>query len=97
MPLKLSGQTSNVQHLLLQKRDGRFYLAIWLELPAYDVNAKSRLTVAPQSVTVALGQSMRVVTHTLDATGNMQTVALGTGSTQTIQVSDLVTVLEISE
>src|SRR5262249_24858802 len=50
LPLKLSGQTSNVQHLLLQKRDGRFYLAIWLELPAYDVNAKARLTVTPQTV-----------------------------------------------
>jgi hypothetical protein len=97
LSVTLSGATSNVQHLLLQKRDGRFYLAIWVELPAYDVNLKSALTVAPQSVVVSLGQSLRVVTHTLDATGAMQTVALGTGATQTVQVSDLVMILEISE
>ena len=95
--MKLSGETTNVQHLLLQKRDGRFYLAIWVELPSYDVNTKKALTVASQSVTLTLNQPMRVVTHSFDASGALQTSALGTGTAQTISVSDLVTVLEISE
>jgi hypothetical protein len=43
--MKLSGETANVQRLLLQKWNGRFYLAIWVELPSHDVNSKKALTM----------------------------------------------------
>jgi hypothetical protein len=97
LDFKLSGEVANVHHLLLQKRDGRFFLAIWVEQPSYDVNAKRGLAVPTQSVTITTGQPSRVVTHRLDASGNMQTSALGTGTTQTMDISDLVTILEISQ
>jgi hypothetical protein len=94
---KLSGNLTNVQHLLLEKRDGTFYLAVWVEQPGYDVNTKKELGVAAQQVTVQTGQQMRTNVHRIDASGNMQTSTLGVGQTQTIEVSDLVTILEISQ
>ena len=95
--MKLSGELTNVHHLLLEKRDGTFYLAIWVEQPSYDLNAKKALAIAAQSVALTLGRSARIVTHKLDASGNLQTSALGTGTTETIEVSDLLTILEISQ
>jgi hypothetical protein len=93
----LSGNLANVQHVLLEKRDGTFYLAIWVEQPDYDVNAKQELSVPAQQVTVQTGQQMRINVHQLDASGNMQTSTLGVGQTQTIEVTDLVMILEISQ
>jgi IPT/TIG domain/Putative Ig domain len=94
---KLSGNLTNVHHLLLEKRDGTFYLAIWVEQPSYDVNAKKELNVAAQQVTMQTGQPMRTNVHRIDFGGNVQTSTLGVGQTQTIEVSDLLTVLEISQ
>ena len=94
---KLSGNLTNVHHLLLEKRDGTFYLAIWLEQPSYDVNAKKELNIAAQQVTMQTGQPMRTNVHRIDVSGNMQTSTLGVGQTQTIEVSDLLTILEISQ
>jgi IPT/TIG domain/Putative Ig domain len=67
--LKLSGELANVHHLLLQKRDGEFYLVMWVEQPGYDVNLKTKLVVAAQSVSISLGQSGRIVTHRLTLPG----------------------------
>jgi hypothetical protein len=94
---KLSGDLANVHHLLLQKREATFYLAIWIEQPAYDVNAKKILGVAEQSVSIDTAQPSRIGRHWLDASGNLQTSVLGTGQTQTIAVGDQVTILEIAQ
>lgn len=94
---KLSGNLTNVHHLLLEKRDGTFYLAIWVEQTCYDVNTRKELSVAAQQVTVQTGQQMRTNVHRIDASGNMQTSTLGVGQTQKVEVSDLLTILEISQ
>ena len=94
---KLSGNLASVDHLLLQKRDGRFFLAVWVEQPSYDVNAKRTLPVPGQSVTITTGQPARIIAHWLDGSGNMQTTALGSGTTQTVEVTDVVMILEISQ
>ena len=97
LDLKLSGGNANVQHLLLQKRDGRFYLALWVEAPCFDMNSKQWTPVPATNVTIAVGEALRMTTHRLDDSGNVQTTALGTGTTQTIEVSDIVTIVEISQ
>lgn len=94
---KLSGNVANVHHLLLEKRDGTFYLAIWIEQPGYDVNARQPLLVAAQTVSIDTAQPMKITRHWLDAGGNLQTSVLGTGQMQTIAVSDQVTILEIAQ
>jgi hypothetical protein len=94
---KLSGNLTNVHHLLLEKRDGTFYLAIWVEQPSYDVNTRKESSIAAQQVTLQTGQTMRTDVHRIDAGGNLQTSTLGVGQTQKIEVSDLLTILEISQ
>ena len=94
---ELTGDLANVHHLLLEKRDSTFYLAIWVEQPGYDVNAKKALSVADQSVSIDTAQTMRISRHWLDASGNWQTSFLGTGQSQTIEVNDQVTILEITQ
>jgi hypothetical protein len=48
-------------------------------------------------VSAQTGQQMRINIHQLDGSGNMQTSTLGVGQTQTIEVSDLLMILEISQ
>jgi hypothetical protein len=93
----LSGGNADVQHLLLQKRDGRFFLVLWVEQPCYDMNTRKWTAVPPTNVVITLGQPGRMTTHAFEDSGNVQTTALGTGSTQTVEVSDLVTIVEISQ
>jgi len=50
----LSGSTTDVQKTLLQKRDGRFYLILWVEKRCYDPTTNQRITVPSQQVTLSL-------------------------------------------
>ena len=94
---KLSGDLANVDHLLLQKHDGTFYLALWVEQPCYDMNTKKPIAVAEQSVSIDTPQPVRINRHWIDGSGNLQSSVLGVASTQTFDVSDQVTILEISQ
>jgi len=58
----LSGETQAVHRLLLQKRDGRFYLILWQEVPSYDPNTKRVLPVPDKKVTLTLEQPFGRVT-----------------------------------
>jgi hypothetical protein len=48
-------------------------------------------------VSAQTGQQMRINIHKIDGSGNMQNSTLGVGQTQTIEVSDLLTILENSQ
>jgi hypothetical protein len=48
----LSGDTAGVRHLLLQKRDGRYYILIWQETRSFDLSTKLDLSPAPRHVTL---------------------------------------------
>ena len=51
-----------LHHTLLQKRDGRFYLALWQEVPSFDLQTKLDVYVPTQTVTVTLGTPVRQAT-----------------------------------
>lgn len=51
---KLSGNTNNVHHTLLQKRDGSFYLIVWQEVRSWDNKNKKDIAIAPRKVTLNL-------------------------------------------
>lgn len=55
----LTGQTTNVRHLLLQKRDGRFYLVLWQGVSSYNLSTQQNVTVSSQAVTVQLSAAAR--------------------------------------
>ena len=52
--LELTGEVDGVQHRLLQKADGHFWLALWVERAGWDPAAGRELAVPGQQVTVAL-------------------------------------------
>jgi hypothetical protein len=51
---ELTGATDGVEHRLLQKADGHFWLALWVEAPGWDPTSGRQLAVPAQQVTVAL-------------------------------------------
>ena len=50
----LSGNTSGVETLLMQKSDGQYWLALWLKGSIWDVNHGVATSLAPQQVTLTL-------------------------------------------
>lgn len=94
----LSNASSDLHHLLLQKRDGSYLLALWIEEPSYDVNAGALLTVASRSVTVNLGRTASIQgIYQWQADGSTTSAGSGT-TTQSlqVQVSDQMTVIDFS-
>ena len=51
---ELTGNVDGVQHRLLQKADGHFWLALWVEQAGWDPTSGQKLAVPGQQVTVAL-------------------------------------------
>jgi hypothetical protein len=96
LDFSLSGDLSNVHHVLLQKRDGTFYLAIWLEAPGYDVNAKVVMPIANQKVVLETRQKLTIRILELDDNGFMETLVRTAGQSQAVTVGDRVTVVEMS-
>ncbi len=50
----LGGNTANIHHTLLQKKDGRFYLILWQEVSGFNVDSKEWIEVSSQKVTLTL-------------------------------------------
>ena len=50
----LSGNTTNIHHTLLQKRDGTFYLILWQEVLSFKVQNKKDILVPEQSMILTL-------------------------------------------
>lgn len=55
----LSGDATNVRQVLLQKRDGRFYLVLWQETPSYDFANKRDVAVPSRGVTLTVNRAVR--------------------------------------
>lgn len=91
----LSGQLSNVHHLLFQKRDGTYLLALWQEVPSYDVNAKTPLPVTSQQVVCTLFNPLTTEELRLNDDGSLTTEALGSTSRIVIPTDDHVVVLKL--
>ncbi len=54
----LSGTLTDVRQVLLQKRDGTFYLAVWVEAVNWDVARKVELATAPRTLTLAFNSTV---------------------------------------
>jgi hypothetical protein len=91
----LSGDTDNVHRTLLQKRDGRFYLVLWLEKEGFDPFSKQETPVAPQSVSLNLTKSASAKTYL----PNNSTSATNTYTNQTqldLEVPDHPLIVELT-
>ncbi|HEX3893968.1 MAG TPA: chitobiase/beta-hexosaminidase C-terminal domain-containing protein [Terracidiphilus sp.] len=94
----ISGSTSTLQHLLLQKRDGSYWLILWLEQSSYDATNNVSTPVSPQNVTLSIGAGSKFGNLIqFDNTGSASSGNLGTSGYSTpLSISDQVTVVEIA-
>ncbi|UYZ62044.1 RICIN domain-containing protein [Hymenobacter weizhouensis] len=94
----LTGNTNNVRQLLFQKRNGDFYLMLWLEVPSWDVNANKDLYPAAQTVTLTLPGTIKSATkYELSNNSDLSTAAVSiSGGAVTLSVSDKVMIVKLS-
>lgn len=93
----LSGADSAVHEAVMQKRDGTFYLALWLEKPSYDVNSKATITVPSEAVTLVLPASYgAAATYQFDATGSVKTSSLPSAASTALTITDKLLVVRIA-
>jgi hypothetical protein len=93
-----SNSASDVHHLLLQKRDGTYLLAIWVEEPCYDVNAKAALAVPSRSISINFAKAPVVQSvYQWQPDGTTATTASGVQSSSLpITISDQLTIVEFT-
>jgi hypothetical protein len=54
----LEGDTKDIRHVLLARRDGACDLVVWLEVPSFDVKTRQDLPVAPRELAVIPGRPL---------------------------------------
>lgn len=92
----MNGARPDVQRALFQKRDGSFYLALWVEAPGWNVNTKSFIPVPAQSATLVFGQPIGQITaFTFNDNGGVTRSTLTTGRKVEISITDKLTLFHI--
>ena len=92
-----AGPGTDLRHAAFQKRDGTYYLAVWIERSGYDVNARRVLPDATQNITLNLPDHVRLTArHTWQEDGDVSRSALpGLQGSIAVTVSDFLTVFEL--
>ncbi len=94
------GSVDNIRQILFQKRDGDFYLVIWLEVPSWDVNANIDLYPPAQEVLLTLFNNHNISSATLYAFNNsadVNTSILHINNNQvTFNVTDKINIIRLS-
>lgn len=92
----LNGATEDVHHLLLEKKDGRFYLIVWLEKPGYDLKSRQVIPVNSMILDLALpSKPAKVTQYALGNGGKMTTTNVPAAKDIHFAVTDNVTILEL--
>ncbi len=96
----LNGSTDNVRQKLFQKRNGNFYLMVWMEVSSWDFNTQIDLYPPPQQVILTLQDSNRissVVLYALNNSGDVNTFNLTINNNQvTFNVTDKISIIKLS-
>jgi hypothetical protein len=96
LPLNLGGETQNLQHTLLRKADGRYYLALWQEIPSYDTKTHQDIHNPSHKVTVSTGRTFRQINLYDPLRGTTAVQHWNHTNTVTLEVPDSVVILEMA-
>lgn len=92
----IAGGGADLNHLLLEKRDGSFWLILWLEVPSFNPANDTPIAVTPQQITLTLADPDARQVFRWDDTGNMSsTDATMHGPTLDLTVSDQISIVKI--
>jgi len=58
LPYSLTGNTANVETLLMQKSGGQYWLAVWINKSIWDVDKHVAVPVPPQQITLSISNGM---------------------------------------
>jgi hypothetical protein len=90
------GADPNLKEVLLQKRDGSFWLILWREVSSWDASSDTYIPVQPDNVTVTVDSSYQIPNVLqFDDTGNVTTTSLQGPSSESWSVSDQLTIFKI--
>jgi hypothetical protein len=95
---ELRGDTENVHRTLLQKRDGRYELLLWIEARGWDPRARVPLAVRSQDVTLSVPRaiaSAKIYEYTPGWTLAQSPLELH-GGTMHVRVTDAISIVELS-
>ena len=96
----LGGNSSHLEHLTMQKRNGKTYIAFWLGVQSCDPTVTTVCAdhpVPPQRVTLSTQATPSAATlYTFDANGTMNSSKLAfSGNVTSLNVTDQVSVVEV--
>jgi len=92
----LSGASPQVHQLLFQKRDGSYYLALWVEAAGMNGASLQTTAVPSQTVQILLGQFPAAVTsYQWSSAGTITTTTLSASQAISVSVGPNITVLKI--
>jgi hypothetical protein len=92
----IGGNTTNLKQVLLQKRDGSYYLLLWLEVPSWNTSTNSVLRIPPQNVTLSLaGTPSSAAQYRYGANWRLQACTLRPARTESLSVSDAISVVRL--
>lgn len=92
----IAGGGSSLNHLLLQKRDGSFWLILWLEEASFDPATTTPITVTPQQITLTLAVPDAQQVLRWDTTGNMTWANVTMqGNKLSLTVSDQISIVKM--
>ena len=97
LPYSIAGADSNLDHLLLEKSDGSYWLVLWLEEPSWDPVNVAPIAVSPENISINLGSSFAATTdNQFDSNGNVSSFKQSmNGSSTSLTVTDQVSVVQI--
>ena len=92
----VTGDTIGIRKALYQKRDGRFYLAIWSVGASYDLTAKTDLPLVSRGVTLRFDAPVAKVQQYLPNVGTAPSNAVTNIAAVNLSVDDRVLLVEIT-
>jgi len=95
LPLSVAAPTDDVHDVLFEKSDRSFTLAIWREVPCYDVPSHTYIDVPPVQTSIRLerGALSAVTVKTFDDNGALSSTRYAGGAALSFAVSDHVSLV----
>lgn len=93
----ISGLGANARHMLLQKRDGSFWLAVWLESLSYNVVNHTPITVPSETATITFAGPVPVslTSHLFEDNGTITLDTVTPSGSIQLPVYDKLTLLKV--
>jgi hypothetical protein len=92
----LSGSTTNVHQLLLQKRNGTFYLVLWIEASGYNPATNVATPVPAQNTELTFSDATVQALYTFNDQGGYKTTTQKNPSKIALTLNDTVTIVQVA-